>query len=88
MAFQWPQDPVAVINVRMSSGPSGAPLASLWFEDMSGSSNVSLVTDHEIVWNSYCSGVNVRQKTDKTLIEIKRKSNTLLVYLTHYDVPS
>jgi adenine-specific DNA-methyltransferase len=35
----------------------------------------------------YYSGVTDRQKTDKTLTEIKRKSNTLLVYLTHYDVP-
>jgi len=35
----------------------------------------------------YYSGVTVRQKTDETLTEIKRKSNTLLVYLTHYDVP-
>jgi hypothetical protein len=37
--------------------------------------------------HGYYSGVTVRQKTDETLTEIKRKSNTLLVYLTHYDVP-
>jgi hypothetical protein len=40
-----------------------------------------------IYFFGYYSGVTVRQKTDETLTEIKRKSNTLLVYLTHYDVP-
>jgi len=34
----------------------------------------------------YYSGITVGQETNETLTEIKRKSNTLLVYLTHYDI--
>ena len=34
----------------------------------------------------YSSGIAAQQKTDETLTEIKRESNTLLVYSTHYDI--
>lgn len=40
----------------------------------------------EFYFPCYYSGIGARQNTDETLTEIKRESNTPLVYSTHYDI--